>query len=186
LLLSNHVPAERTRVLWQEPNALDDSPDVVAQIRERVLNPCKTPVAILRRLTNNQLPNPGHHRWPPRPRRWWPSYFRAIKLPRQASGAHNGPDLPEHSTPQVLRLGGQANALIVGEAQPIWSELLAEHAVLRLEIIHHLALLLVDPASQGNNEEPERVRQRKHDVQGSRSTKNRLTIELPDTTGLRQ
>jgi hypothetical protein len=30
-------------------------------------------------------------------------------------------------------------------------------------------LLLVDPARQGNNEEPERVRQRRHEAQRSRS-----------------
>jgi hypothetical protein len=83
--------------------------------------------------------------------------------------AHDGSDLLEHSPPQVLRLSGQANALIVGEAQPARSELLAEHAVLSLEIIDHLALLLVDPARQSNNEEAERMRQRRHDAQGSRS-----------------
>jgi hypothetical protein len=39
--------------------------------------------------------------------------------------AHDGSDLLEHSPPQVLRLGGQATALIVAEAQPARSELLA-------------------------------------------------------------
>src|SRR6516164_5738783 len=74
---------------------------------------------------------------------------------RRVSGLTMAPiSWSTHPPPQVLCLGGQANALIVGEGQPARSELLAEHAILRLEIIDHLVLLLVDPARQGNNEEP--------------------------------
>ena len=43
-------------------------------------------------------------------------------------------DFLEHSPPQVLRFGGQPDALIVGEPQPTRAELLAEYAVLGLEI----------------------------------------------------
>jgi hypothetical protein len=43
------------------------APDLVAQIRERALNPRIAPVAIRRRHADNQLPNLGHHRWPVRP-----------------------------------------------------------------------------------------------------------------------
>src|SRR5262249_26473968 len=45
--------------------------------------------------------------------------------------------------------------------------------VLRLEIRDHLTLLLVDPACKGNKEEPERVRQWRHDAQRSRSDEER-------------
>jgi hypothetical protein len=67
----------------------------------------------------------------------------------QGVRAHNGSDLLEHPPPEELCLGGQANALIIGEAQPAGAALLAEHAILGLEIVDHVALLLVDPARPG-------------------------------------
>jgi hypothetical protein len=73
----------------------------------------------------------------------------------------------------VLRLSRQADALIVGEAQPTRAELPAEDAVLGLEIVDDLALLLVDPACERENEESERVRQRRREAQGSRSAEER-------------
>jgi hypothetical protein len=106
--------------------------DVVAQIRERALNPRIAPVAILRRHADHQLPNLGHHRRPARPAVMVAVVFPRDELPmpgQEGIRAHDGSDLLEHPPPQVLRLGGQANALIVGEAQPARSELLAEHAV---------------------------------------------------------
>ena len=48
-----------------------------------------------------------------------------------------------------------------------------EYAVLGLEIVDHFALLLVDPAGERENEESERVRQRRHEAQGSRSAEER-------------
>ena len=96
--------------------------------------------------------------------------------------AHDGADFLEHAPPQMLRFGGQADALIVGEAQPTRAELLAEHAVLGLEIVDDLALLLVDPACERDNEEPEWVRQRKHEAQLADQQKNGLTIVQPDIT----
>jgi len=81
-------------------------------------------------------------------------------MPReQGVRADNGADFPEHPPRQELSFGGQANALIVGEAQPARAELRAEHAILGLEIVDHVALLLVDPARQGHNEELERIRE---------------------------
>jgi hypothetical protein len=163
------------------------APDLVAQIRERALNPRIAPVAILRRHADNQLPNLGHHRRPARPAAAVAVVFPGDELPmpcQEGIRAHDGSDLLEHSPPQVLRFGGQANALIVGEAQSARSELLAEHAVLRLEIIDHLALLLVDSARAT-------TRSRSGCDSGGMTgkaadqTQNRLTIELLDTTGAR-
>jgi hypothetical protein len=57
-----------------------------------------------------------------------------------------------------------STALIVGEAQPARAELLAEHAILGLEIVDQVTLVLVDPARQRNNEEPERKRERSHEL----------------------
>src|SRR6516165_7260225 len=112
----------------------------------------------------------------PGPRRLWPSYFRAMSRRCHAQErvrAHDGADFLEHAPPQVLRLSRQADALIVGEAQPTRAELPAEDAVLGLEIVDDLALLLVDPACERENEESERVRQRRHEAQGSRSAEER-------------
>jgi hypothetical protein len=51
----------------------------------------------------------------------------------------------------------------VRKSQPSRPELLAEHAILRLEVLDHLALVLVDPAGQGEKEKLERMRDRKHE-----------------------
>ena len=64
----------------------------------------------------------------------------------------------------MLRLGGQANALIVRESEPSRADLLVEHAILGPEIVDHVALVLVDPARQRNNEELERIRERGHEL----------------------
>jgi hypothetical protein len=52
-------------------------------------------------------------------------------------------------------------AALFGEAQPARAELLAEHAILGLEIVDHLALVLVDPAGQGDHEKLERRHKRR-------------------------
>jgi hypothetical protein len=49
------------------------------------------------------------------------------------------------------------------EAQPAGAKLLAEHAILGLEIVDDVALVLVDPARQGHNEELERIREPRHE-----------------------
>jgi hypothetical protein len=76
---------------------------------------------------------------------------------QQRVGAHDRDEVGEHPSRQSLRLSGQPNALIVGEAKPPRSELLSEHAVLRLEIVDHVALLLMDPAGQRHKQEPQRI-----------------------------
>ena len=72
---------------------------------------------------------------------------------------HAKDSLWRHAPSQVLRFGGQPDALIVSEAQPTRIEVLAEYAVFGLKIVDDLALLLVDPACERDNEEPEWVRQ---------------------------
>jgi hypothetical protein len=53
----------------------------------------------------------------------------------------------KHPAAQFLGLDGQTPALITIQAQPLVSELLAQHAVLFLEVIDHVALMLVQPAA---------------------------------------
>jgi len=67
---------------------------------------------------------------------------------------HDGPQLLEHASAQYAGLRGQANPLIVGESEPPRSQLLAEHAILLLQIGDDVALLLVDPAGQRDQKEP--------------------------------
>ena len=68
----------------------------------------------------------------------------------QGIRAHDGFELLEHAAPQALRFGGQPNALVVGEPETARTELLSKDAILGLEIVDDLALLLVDPAGQGD------------------------------------
>ena len=53
-----------------------------------------------------------------------------------------------------MALGSQLDALVVGESETRRTDLLSKDAILGLEIINHLALLLVDPAGQSDEEEP--------------------------------
>ena len=76
--------------------------------------------------------------------------------------AHDGRDLLEHASPHALRLGRQADALVVGEPKTPRTELLPKDTILSLEIINDLALLLVDPPGERDNEKVKRVRNRNH------------------------
>ena len=58
--------------------------------------------------------------------------------------------------------GGQAAALGVGEPQATRPELLAEHAVLFLEIVDDVPLLLIDPPGDGDDEKLEHLRPWRH------------------------
>jgi hypothetical protein len=141
------------------------APDSVAQVGERALNPGIAPVAILGRHAHDQLPNLGHHGRPSGPAPLLAVVFPGdqVAMPgEQGVGAHNGSDLAENSPTQILCLGGQSHTLIVGESQSSRSELLSEDAILRPEIVDDIALVLVDPAGEGNNEKLERMRERRH------------------------
>ena len=66
---------------------------------------------------------------------------------QQRVGGHDRHDVLEHAPGQFPGLGGQTNPLIVSEAQPPRSELFPEHTVLLLEVVDHIALLLmIQPA----------------------------------------
>jgi hypothetical protein len=70
----------------------------------------------------------------------------AASAREQGVRGHDGPQLLEHASAQYAGLRGQANPLIVGEPEPPRSQLLAENAILFLQIVEDVALLLVDPA----------------------------------------
>ena len=75
-------------------------------------------------------------------------------------------DLSEGSAPACPGLCRQAVALRVRTAEPPRAELLAKDAVLFLEIGDDVALLLVDPAGHGDDEELQRVRKLPHTGRG--------------------
>ena len=59
--------------------------DVVMQVGKRPLDPGVAPRAVLRRHPDNPLANPAATGGRPGPRRFWPSYFRAISVRCHAS-----------------------------------------------------------------------------------------------------
>jgi hypothetical protein len=66
-------------------------------------------------------------------------------------------DFPKNATPEHLRLGRQAPALIVVQPETLSSELLPQYPVFFAEVIDRVALLLVQPADDGNHEQSKRV-----------------------------
>ena len=74
--------------------------------------------------------------------------------------------LSEGLASEGLGLRGQAAALRVREAQTLGRELFPKDAVLFLEIVDDVALLLVDPAGHGDDEELQRVRTLVHTARG--------------------
>ena len=91
-------------------------------------------------------------------------------MPReQGVRCHDGPDLRQRASTERLGFRGQADSLIVGEPEPPRSELLAQHAVLLLQIVDDVALLLVDPAGQRDKKKPKGMPERNHAPQGIRA-----------------
>src|SRR6516164_4489822 len=143
--------------------ALSGSEVIPAMWTRRVASSITTSTTLARqtrRHTHHQLPNLGDRRRPS-----GSAALMAVVLPRdempmpgeEGVGAHDRLELLEHAASQAFRLGRQSNALIVGEPETARTELLSKDAIFSLEIIDHLALLLVDPAGQGDEQKPQRV-----------------------------
>ena len=61
-------------------------------------------------------------------------------------------DFAKQAPPEHLRLGRQAPALIVVQAEAFGSQLLAQHLVFLAEIIDGVALLLAQPSRNRNQQ----------------------------------
>ncbi|MGA2078298.1 MAG: hypothetical protein ABSH52_32825 [Terriglobia bacterium] len=61
-----------------------------------------------------------------------------------------GGQLVKHPAAQFLGVDRQATALVVVQAQPSIAELFPKNSVFPLELLDDLLLLLVQPASEGN------------------------------------
>ena len=75
-------------------------------------------------------------------------------------------DLSEGLASERHGLRGQATALRVREAEPLRREVFPKDAVLFLEVVDDVALLLVDPAGHGDDEELQQVRKLAHTGRG--------------------
>jgi hypothetical protein len=83
-------------------------------------------------------------------------------VPRQQCvRRHDRCDLAQGPSSHYPDFRGEPTALVVGEAQTPGSELFAQDAVLFLEIGDDIALLLVDPTSDRDEKELQRMRQRR-------------------------
>ena len=77
-------------------------------------------------------------------------------------GRDQGVQVTAYPSPEARGLCGQAPALGVGEPETARTELLAEDAILFLEIVNDVTLLLVDPARDGHDEELQHLGNRRH------------------------
>jgi hypothetical protein len=91
----------------------------------------------------------------------------------QGIRAHNGRKLLERASTQALSFGGQPDALVVRESETTRTELLPEYTILGLEIINHLALLLVDPSGESDDQKAQWVRNRNHSAEPIRAVLRR-------------
>ena len=73
----------------------------------------------------------------------------------------------------------QSSALRVGEPQASGAKLFPENAVLVLEIVDDIALLLVHPTGERDENEPQRMGQRRHTHEGYQRLIQRRLL-LPD------
>ena len=90
-------------------------------------------------------------------------------MPRQQGvRGHNRGDVPQNAASEGLGVRRQSSALRVGEPQPSEPELFAQDAVLILEVVDDIALLLVHPTGERDEDEPQRVGHRRHTVKATR------------------
>jgi hypothetical protein len=86
-------------------------------------------------------------------------------VPREERiGRHNRGHLGQKFPAQSLGLGGQPTALIVAESKSLVTELLAKYLVLLTKVVNHLQLVLIHPAGDGDQHEPERIQDIRHVV----------------------
>ena len=142
-------------------NPLDRVPgDVVAEIRERATDARVPPRWILDRHPHHEV---GHLAWRYRPAST--SAGAAVVLPgnQPPVPAENrvrrddAGDLPQNPPAEFLASHRESTALGVGQAKWTWAKLLPEDPILLPEIIDHVFLVAVHPASGREYEEAQSV-----------------------------
>lgn len=81
---------------------------------------------------------------------------------------HDRGDVSQHASPKCSGFRGEPSALMVREAQTPGPELFPQDAVFLLQIVDDIALLLVHPTGDRDQDELQRMRQRGHGVQATR------------------
>src|SRR6266849_7384133 len=81
---------------------------------------------------------------------------------------HDRRYFPQHAPAEYLGFRGETTALIIREPQPPGPELFPQGAVLLLEIIDDIALSLIHPTGERDQNEPQWIRQRGHGAQATR------------------
>ena len=71
-------------------------------------------------------------------------------------------DLAEHFASEDLAFDSQSSALVVVEQDSLFAEFLSQHLVFGAEILDRSLLLLVDPASENQEEELPRLENETH------------------------
>ena len=95
--------------------------------------------------------------------RWLPSYFRAMRRRcQQGIGGDQRLKLTERAATESLGLCRHAPPLPVRETEPACRDVFPQRTIFFLEIVDDVALLLVDPAGHGDDEELQRLRKRTH------------------------
>ena len=79
----------------------------------------------------------------------------------------------KHLPSDSLGLGGQAAAVVVGETQPLPTQLLPQNTILLPKVIDEQRRLIIHPSGQGGPDESERVQEAGH------SGSNIITITGP-------
>ncbi len=90
-------------------------------------------------------------------------------------GRDQGVPVTAYPSPEARGLGGPAPALGVGEPETARTALLSEDAMLFLERVNDVALLLVDPARDGHDEELQHLGNRRHTGESSRGSRRSRT-----------
>ena len=130
--------------------------DVVPEIAQGAADSGVAPVSILGRHPHNQLPDLCHD-----PRAARPAAVAAVVFPRdeatmpgeQGIGGDQRLKLTERAATESLGLCRHAPPLPVRETEPACRDVFPQHTIFFLEIVDDVALLLVDPAGHGDDEE---------------------------------
>ena len=132
------------------------------EVRQGALDPRVPPAAVLGGHAHDQRPDLAHDRQPSRI-----TTGTAVVLGgdqgsvpcQQRVRRHDRGELAQQPSTECPGLRGEPTTLIVREAQASGSKLRAQDAVLFLQIVDDVALLLVDPTGERDQDELQRMRQ---------------------------
>src|SRR5262249_14054015 len=160
---------------------------LVMEVRQGALDPRVAPAAVLGGHAHDQRADLAPDRRPSRTTTGTAVVLRGDEgsVPRQQRvRRHDRGELAQHPSAERPGLCGEPTTLIVGEAQASGSKLLAEDAVLFLQIVDDIALLLVDPTGERDQDELQRMRQPRHDGQATRRSTSSATASARPESNL--